>query len=84
MCIKWLPAETTHMTVLPAETLSRKQDHLDRLGRKTFIMYNSLDRKQRSQAVLVEAKYDGQSRQEGKIGGLVYTLSSRRLGFTND
>ena len=71
------------MTVLPAETLGRKQDHTDRLGRKTFIMYNSLDRKQRSQAVLAEAKYDGQSWQEGKIGGLVYTLCLCRLSFSN-
>ena len=28
----------------------------------------------RSQAVSAEAKYDGQSLQEAKIGGLVYTL----------
>ena len=27
----------------------------------------------RSRTVLAEAKYDGQSRQEAKIGGLVYT-----------
>ena len=40
-----------------------------------FFVDGSLDRKQEiSQTVSAETKYDGQSLQEAKISGLVYTL----------
>ena len=44
---------------------------MDSLCRKTFFVDGSLGRKQ--ETVLVETKYDGQSLQEAKISGLVYT-----------
>ena len=57
-------------------TLSRKQDHVDRLIRKLFMMHKSLSRKQEiTDSLGIEAKYDGrQSWQEAKSGRLVYTL----------
>ena len=42
----------------------------DSLCRKLFTKHNSLGREQE----IAEAKYDGQSLQEAKISGLVYTL----------
>ena len=59
------------MILLPAERLGRKQNHTDSLCRKPFFMDGSLGRKQE---VAAEAKYEGQSLQEAKISGLVYTL----------
>ena len=71
---KWLPADTVHVILLPAETFGRRLNHTDSLCRKLFIKYNGLDRKQDIATVSAEAKYDGQSLQEAKISGLVYTL----------
>ena len=34
------------MILLPAETLGRKLNHADRLGRKPFFTYSSLGKKQ--------------------------------------
>ena len=55
---KWLPTETVRVILHPAETLS------------TTVSAGS----KRSGTVSTEAKYDGQSLQEAKISGLVYTL----------
>ena len=44
------------------------------LGRKLFIMHDSIRGSKRSLTVSAEAKYDGQFRQEAKTGGLVYAL----------
>ena len=71
---KWLPAETVHVILLPAETLGRKLNHMDSLCRKLLTKHNSLGRKQEIATVSADAKYDGQSLQEAKISGLVFTL----------
>ena len=42
---KWLPAETVRVILLPAKTLSRKQNHTDSLCRKLFTKHNGLGRK---------------------------------------
>ena len=60
------------MILLPVETFRRKQNHADSLSRKPFFAKKARDRGQFRQ----ETKYDGQSRQEAKIGALGYTLSS--------
>ena len=46
------------------------------LRRKPFFFLQTavLERSKRSQTVSAEAKYDGQSQHEAKVGGLVYTL----------
>ena len=49
LCEKWLPAETVHVIVYPAESLGRKQNHVDSLSRKPFFtekqtIVDSLDR----------------------------------------
>ena len=62
------------MILLPAESLGRKQTCMDRLCRNPFFVDGSLGSKQEITEVSVEAKYDGQSLQEAKISGLVYTL----------
>ena len=62
------------MIMLPAESLSREQNHAGRLSSKLLIMYKSLGTKQETQTVSADTKYDGQSQLEGKIGGIVYTL----------
>ena len=51
---------------------------MDRLGRKPFFTDSSLERKQKT--VSKEAKYDGQSWQEAKIGGLPY-FSAYKMEF---
>ena len=43
---KWLPADTVRVTLLPAKSVGRKQNHADNLCRKPFCMYRSLGRKQ--------------------------------------
>ena len=63
---KWLPVETVRMTLLPAESLGRKQNHADSLCRKPFIMYRSLGRKQ---------KFRGQSRRKPNM---MYSLCRKR------
>ena len=60
------------MIELPAE--SRKQNHTVSVCRKPFFVDGSLCRKQEITDRLGEAKYDGQSLQEAKISGLIYTL----------
>ena len=62
---KWLPAETVRVILLPAETAGSYLPG-------TTVSAGS----KRSRTVSAEAKYDGQSLQEAKIGGLVYTLGS--------
>ena len=57
-------AETVRVFVLPADS-RRQTRHIK------SIKYNSPGRKQE---VAAEAKYDGQSQQEAKTGGRVYTL----------
>lgn len=44
---KWLqrPAKNVCMILFPAETLGRKTNHADSLGRKPFIAHKSLGRK---------------------------------------
>ena len=59
------------MVLLPAETLGRKNNHVDSLGRMPFFKYSSLGKQQRCGC---QTKYDWQSEQETKIGGLVYIL----------
>ncbi|MEW8546780.1 MAG: hypothetical protein AB2693_24970 [Candidatus Thiodiazotropha sp.] len=44
--VKWLPAKTVRAILLPAERLSRKQNHADSLCRKPFIMFSCPGRKQ--------------------------------------
>ena len=60
---KWLPAETVRVIQLPAES------HLP----STTVSAGS----KRSRTVSAEAKYDGQSLQEAKSSGLIYTLYSQ-------
>ena len=81
MCEKWLPAKTVRVIVPPAESLSRKHNHADRLGSKSFIMYNGLgrkkkdlDRKQNNADSLGGSQIRRKSWQKAKIGKLVYTL----------
>ena len=50
---------------------------MDSLCRKPFFVDGSLGRKQEITTVWAEAKYDGQSLQEAKISGLVYTCGDR-------
>ena len=69
------------MILLPAESLGRKQNHTDSLCRKPFFVDGtcSLGMGKKSRTVSAEAKYDGQSLQEAKISGLVYTLCSYKV-----
>ena len=76
---KWLPAETVRVILLPAETLIRKLNHTDSLCRKLFSKHKVSAGSKRSRTVSAEAKYDGQSLQEAKIGGLVYTLCCMKI-----
>ena len=69
------------MILLSAENLGRKLNHTDSLCRKLFTEHNSLGRKQEIAEVSAEAKYDGQSLQEAKISGLVYTLCSFKIAI---
>ena len=71
---KWLPAETVRVIKLPAESLGRKQNHTDSLCRSQFSWTVVSAGSRRSRTVSAEAKYDGQSLQEAKTSGLVYTL----------
>ena len=87
---KRLPDKIVSIILLPADTLNRKQTLVDSLSRKPFFMQRIvLERNKRSHTVWVEAKYDGQSRQEAKIRGLVYHLfygkyrSSNIVEFSN-
>ena len=63
-----------HVILLPAEALGRKQSHADSLGRKPFSRTVVSAGSKSSRTVSAEAKYDGQSLQEAKIGGIDYTL----------
>ena len=67
---QWLPAKSVRLTGIPDKSLSRKPNHADSVGRKPFFE----DSSQRSGTFSIEAKYDAESLQEAKIGGLVYTL----------
>ena len=62
------------MILLPAETLGRKQNNVNSLSRKPFLWMVVSAGSKRSLTVSAEAKYDGQSLQEAKICGHVYTL----------
>ena len=64
------------MIQLPAESLGRKQNHMDSLRMKPFFMDIVSAGSKRSRTVSAEAIYDGQSQslQEGKISRLIYTL----------
>ena len=55
------------MIQLPAESLGRKLNHMNSLCRKPFFVDGSLGRKQEITDISAEAKYDAQSRQEGKL-----------------
>ena len=66
---KWLPAETVRVIKLPAES---KQNHTDAGSNVSWTVVSAGSK--RSRTVSAEAKYDGQSLQEAKISGLVYTL----------
>ena len=57
--------------LLPARTLGGKQNHADSLSRKPFVADGILGSK-KLHSVLLEAKYDGQSWQDG---GVVYPCS---------
>ncbi|MEW8548154.1 MAG: hypothetical protein AB2693_32020 [Candidatus Thiodiazotropha sp.] len=72
--VKWLPAETLFVILLPAEILGKKQTHADRLCRKPFFADGSLSRKQEIVDSLGGSQIYRQSLKEAKIGGLVYTL----------
>ena len=74
VCDKGLPAKTVYMILLTAETLNKLQNSQDSLSRKLFIADGSRRRKQEISDSSVGAKFDGQSWQEEKISGLVYTL----------
>ena len=65
------PAESVHLILLP---VGRKHNNADSLGRTPFSADSSHGRKQEIADSSAEAKYDRQSRQEVKIGGLVYIL----------
>ena len=66
--------QTVHVIVLPAETLGRKHTHAKvSPGNQVSQTAVSAGGKT-SRTVSAAAKYDGQSRQGAKIGGLVYTL----------
>ena len=68
-------AETVCVILLPVKSLGSEQVHTDCLGRNLFITHSSFGRTQEILlTVLAEAKYDGQSRQDAKTSGLVYTL----------
>ena len=80
------------MVYLPAESLDRKQNHMDSLCRKPFFVEGSLGRKReitswkgvsagskRSRTVSAEAKLDGQSLQEANISERVYTLCTPNI-----
>ena len=71
---KWRPAETVRVILLPAEILDRKQNHTDSLCRNLLPSTTVLAGSKRSRTVSAEAKNDGQSQQEAKSSGLVYTL----------
>ena len=43
---KWLPVESVHMILLSVDSLGRKHNRSDSLGRKPFIAESSLERKQ--------------------------------------
>ena len=62
------------MILLPAKSFRRKQNYVNSLSWKQFSRTEVLEGSKRSRTVSSEAKYDGQSRQEAKNGGLVYTL----------
>ena len=57
-------------------SLSRKQIHANSLGRKPFFGDGCFGKKQ--EIWLAKVKYDCQSKQEGEIDRLVYTLFCRR------
>ena len=59
----WLPPMTVRDLLLLAKTVS-----------VIILPAESLCKSKRSRTIPTETKYDGQSRQEAKIGGLVYTL----------
>ena len=62
------------MIALPAKNVSSNQNYSDRLGRKSFIMYKNLGRKQKVAGSLCGIQFDRQLRQEAELGGLVGTL----------
>ena len=62
------------MILLPAETLGRKQNHMDISAGSHFSWKVVSAGSKRSRTVSAEAGYDGKSPQEAKISGLVYTL----------
>ena len=68
-------AETVCVILLPVKSLGRKQIHTDSLSRNLFITHSSFGRTQEILlTALAEAKYGGQSRQDAKTSGLVYTM----------
>ena len=69
-----IPAKTVLMIVLPAETLGRKQNHADRLGRKPFFKYSRLNTNQEIADSLGGSQIWWTVSTDSKIGGLVYTL----------
>ena len=70
------------MFSLPVETLIRKLNYSDSLCRELFPKHNNLGRKQKIAEVSAEAKFDGQSLQEAKIGGLLYILCSMKVSVS--
>ena len=75
VCVTVLPAESDHMIMLPAGSMITWTDSAGSHLSCTTVSA----RWKRSQTVSVEAKYDGQSRQKVKIGGLVYNLCTIKI-----
>ena len=72
---KWLPAETVLVILLPAERVSAGSRITWTVSEGSYFPSTTVSAgSKRLWTVSAEAKYDGQSLQEAKIGGLVYTL----------
>ena len=76
---KWLPEETVRVILLLAETLGRKLISAGSYFPSTTVSAGS----KRSRTVSAEVKYDGQSLQDAKIDGHVYTVCFRFIASIN-
>ncbi|MEW8548802.1 MAG: hypothetical protein AB2693_35330 [Candidatus Thiodiazotropha sp.] len=77
---EWLPVETVRVILLPAETLDRKQNHTSTISAGSHFTRTVVSAGSKSsRTVSAEAKIDGESLQEAKFGGLVYTLCTQAI-----
>ena len=70
-----LPVDTVHLIWLPPRRVSAGSNITQTVSAgSNFSRTVVLEGSKRSRTVLADAKYDGQSQQEAKIGGVLFTL----------